>query len=229
MIAGSVIGFLFWMFLPQQYTAVSKLSVSIDYNRTGKLDDLEQDRLLGITEDILHSDSVMKTVFEKASETDYQTFFETTRTTRTNETWSLAITEKDPKEAAKLSLLWLDTAFDALHEAHRHAILAEAYQNELDGLTRCIQDTARTAQPAGCPDDQETLSRLISGYTQKIQEELLSSSGISTAIRIGAKSPEQIQLRPASRSAAADTILGAFCGLIISFSLCWVPKENGRV
>ena len=229
MIAGGIIGYLLWMFIPQQYTAVSKLSVSIDYNRTGKLDDLEQDRLLGITEDILHSDSVMKSVFGKASETDYPTFFETTRTTRTNETWSLAVTGKDPKEAAELSLLWLDTACEALHEAHRHAILAEAYQNELDGLTRCIQNTVQTAQPAGCPDDPESLSGMITGYTQKIQDELLSSGGISTAIRIGEKNPEQLQLRPSSRTAAADTILGAFCGLIISFALCCVPKGNDRV
>ena len=62
MLAGALLGWVLWMFLPQQYTAVSTLSVSIDYNRTGKLDDLEQDRLLGITEDMIHSDKVMKAV-----------------------------------------------------------------------------------------------------------------------------------------------------------------------
>lgn len=228
MLAGAILGYLLWMFIPQQYSAVSTLSVSIDSSRTGKLDDLQQDRLIGITEDIIHSDSVMKPVFEKSSETDYRSFFEKTRTTRTNETWSLSITGKDPKEAAELSVLWLNTAYDALHEAQRHAILAEAYQNELDGLTRCIQDTARTAAPAGCPDDPEALSQQITNCTKRIQEELNSSGGLSTAIRIGQKSPEQLQLRPASRSAAADTLLGAFCGLILAFALCWIPKESAN-
>ena len=43
MLAGAVLGYILWMFLPQYYTAVTRLSVSIDYNRTGKLEDLEED------------------------------------------------------------------------------------------------------------------------------------------------------------------------------------------
>ena len=92
MLAGALLGWVLWMFLPQQYTAVCTLSVSIDYNRTGKLDDLEQDRLLGITEDMIHSDKVMKAVYQHSSEPDYQAFFAHTATTRTNQTWSLKIT-----------------------------------------------------------------------------------------------------------------------------------------
>ena len=228
MLAGAVLGYILWMFLPQYYTAVTRLSVSIDYNRTGKLEDLEEDRLLGITEDIIHSDSVMEPVFAKASDDDYQTFFARTRTTRTNETWSLAVTGKDPEETAELSVIWLDSAWDALMDALRHAISAESWQNELDGLTRCIQDTARTASPAGCPDDPEEISARIDDYAQNIREELQASRGLSTAIRIGSKDPSQTELRPASRSAAADTMLGAFCGLLAAFALCWFPKGSGQ-
>ena len=228
MLAGAALGYILWMFLPQYYTAVTRLSVSIDYNRTGKLDDLEQDRLLGITEDIIHSDNVMEPVFAKASEDDYRAFFDRTRTTRTNETWNLAVTGKDPEETAKLSVIWLNSAWDALMDARHHAILAESWQNELDGLTHCIQDTASTASPAGCPDDPEALTVLIDDYAQKIREEMQASHGLSTAIRIGSKDPYQTELRPASRSAAADTMLGAFCGLIAAFALCWFPKESGQ-
>ena len=228
MLAGAILGYILWMFLPQYYTAVTRINVSIDYNRTGKLEDLEEDRLLGITEDIIHSDSVMEPVFAKAAEDDYRAFFDRTRTTRTNETWSLSVTGKDPEETAELSVIWLNSAWDALMDARHHAILAESWQNELDGLTRCIQDTARTASPAGCPDDPEDLSLRIDEYTQKIQEELRASRGLSTAIRIGSMDPSQTELRPASRTAAADTMLGAFCGLIASFALCWFPKESGQ-
>ena len=67
MVIGALLGWTAWLFLPQNYTAVTKLSVSIDYNRTGKLDPLEQDRMLGITEDFLHSEEIMRPVFEQSA------------------------------------------------------------------------------------------------------------------------------------------------------------------
>ena len=67
MLAGTLAGYVLWMFLPQEYNALTKLSISIDYNRTGKLDDLEEDRLIGVTEDILHSEAVMRPVLSVRS------------------------------------------------------------------------------------------------------------------------------------------------------------------
>ena len=228
MLAGALAGYVLWMFLPQEYNALTKLSISIDYNRTGKLDDLEEDRLIGVTEDILHSEAVMRQVFEKSSAETYEDFFARTRTFRTNDTWSLAVTGKDPQEIAASALLWLDKAYEMLQDAQRHAFLAEAYQNELDGLTRCVAESAEGVISSGCSGDPETLSQPIESYTQSIQEELQASHGLSTAIRIGQKHPERIELRAASRTAALSTILGAFCGLIISLAICMIPKGSKK-
>lgn len=226
MILGGIIGWILWMFLPQNYTATTRLSVSIDYNRTGKLEDLEQDRLLGITEDILHSDVVMKQLYQQTDYADYPTFFNTTATTRTNDTWSLSVTGKDPEECGRIAVLWLDTAYDALMQAKSHAIKAEAYRNELEGLTNCIQDGLGQQPSSGCLMDIEETHQQIEFYTQFIQEESAASHGLSTAIRIGQKNPEQLEIRPASRTAAVDTFLGALIGLLIAFAIPWIHRTE---
>lgn len=227
MIVGGLIGWILWMFLPQQFTAITHLSVGIDYNRTGKLTDLEEDRLIGVSEDMLHSYEVMEQVFRQSSIPDYQTFFEKTLTTRTNETWILAVTGTNPEEIGRLAVLWLDIAYDSLLTAKEHALKAEAYQNELEGLTRCIQDSAAVSISSGCPENRQEIMDQIDSYTHLIQDELSLSHGLSTAIQIGPKNSGQLELRSASRTAAADTLLGAFVGLLLAFAMVWFTK-NGK-
>ncbi len=222
MLLGALIGLAAWMYLPQQYVAIARLDVSIDYNRTGKLDDIEQDRILGVTEDVLHSEDVMDVVFRESSDPDYMSFYKKTRTNRTNERWYLTITDDDPEKISELALLWLDTAYEQLVDSLDHAIRAEALQNELDGLTRCVQNSA-PAYYTDCPADMEETGRLIDALAAKIREEKAVSRGLSTAIRPGAKQPRLLEIRSASRSAAADTILGALCGLTVACAIVWLP------
>ena len=220
-------GYAVWMYLPRHYIAITKLSVGIDYNRTGKLDDLEEDRLLGITEDIIHSDTVMNAVYlAQSSATDYRSFFRQTAITRTNQTWSLMISGKNPEELGKAAVLWLDTAAEALRAALEHAVFAEALLNELEGLTRCVQDSTSAVMTSGCPDKREDLHLHISELSEQISEELRLSCGLSTAIRLGPQNPDQLQIRPASRGAAADTLIGALIGLLAAFAIVWLPERN---
>ena len=228
MLAGGLLGYVLWMFLPQQYTAVSRLSVSINYNQTGKLEDLQEDRLIGVAEDILHSDEVMEQIFQQSDYPDYQTFFDHTQTSRTNETWSLAIKGKDPEEIGRLSLLWLKTAHASLSAAHDHAIRAEAMQNRLEGLTRCIQDSTASAIPAGCPSDRNETMQQIGFYTEAIQEELSLSHGLSPALLVGPENDSRLEIRPASRNAAQDTFFGALAGLLAAFAIVWFGENGDR-
>ena len=225
MVIGALIGYAAWMYLPRHYTAITKLSVGIDYNRTGKLDDLEQDRLLGITEDMIHSDRVMKTVWEHTSEPDYPAFFAHTATTRTNQTWSLKVTGRDPKEIGTAAVVWLDLARNELRNALDHAILAESLQNEIEGLSRCIQDSVTAGMNTGCPGTPEDTFKTIESLSARLNEEQLQSGGISSAIRLGPMNPEQLQVLPASRSAAANTLLGALAGLLAAFVIVLFPGK----
>lgn len=228
MLLGALIGCAVWMFLPQHYIASVRLNLSIDFNRTGKLGDLEEARLIGIVEDSLHSDGIMEKVYEKSSQTDFRAFYNRTQIYRTNEDWSLTVTGDDPEEIGRLALVWLDEAYDLLYERREHAIRAEALRNELDGLTRCVQDSLTGPALSLCDTDPDELFRRIDIYTAAILEEDQAASGLSAAVLIGEKNPKQLELRPVSRGMAADTLLGALCGLLISFAIVWLPDKDSK-
>ena len=226
MLIGGLIGLIVWMFIPQQYTASVRLNISIDYNRTGKLDDLEEERVIGVVEDILHSDSVMETVYRESGMEDYRSFYDKTQITRTNDDWRLSLRNNDPEKAGKLALLWLDTAHEALYDHMSHAVRAEALQNELEGLTRCIQNSGNAGFTAVCGADPEALRRDIDTLTGQILTENKAAGGLSTAILIGEMNPKQLGIRPSSITAAAGALLGTFCGLLAAFALVWLPRRE---
>ncbi len=48
--------------LPERIEATATLSISIDHHRTGVLTDLEQDRMIGVSEDIIRSADVLEAI-----------------------------------------------------------------------------------------------------------------------------------------------------------------------
>ncbi len=229
MLIGGLAGLIAWMFIPQQYTASVRLNISIDHNRTGKLEDIEEERIIGVAEDILHSDNVMDVVYRKSGADDYRKFYDTTQTTRTNHVWRLSLRGNDPEKTGSLTLLWLDTAYESLYAHISHAIRAEALRNELDGLTRCVQNNGNTAYTAICNADPETLKHDIDTLTEEISAEYKASGGISSAILIGEKNPEQLEIRASSLSVPVSVLIGAFCGLLAAFALVWLPRRREQV
>ena len=226
MLLGALFGWIAWMFLPQNYIASVRLNLSIDFNRTGKLDDLEEARLIGIVEDSLHSDEIMEKVFAKSNADDFRGFYDTTQIYRTNEDWSLTVTGEDPEEIGRLARVWLDEAYELLYERRTHAIRAEALQNELDGLTRCIQNSGSAALAAVCDTDPEETLKKIDTYTEQIIGENELACGMSSALLIGEKNPQQLEIRSLSRPAGVCVLLGAFCGLLIAFAAAWFPEKG---
>ena len=76
-------------------------------------------------------------------------------------------------------------------------------------------------------ENREEIFRRIDEYTKAIQDEFSASHGLSSAVIIGQKDP-QLELKPASRTAAADTLIGAFVGLLAAFALEWFPKKESQ-
>lgn len=225
MILGGVIGLHVWLFSPKTYTASVTLAVGIDYNRTGTLSELEEDRLLGISEDIIHSDEVMAVPFALSGETDYNAFFRRTNVSRTNSAWTLSVSGKDAELTGRLALSWLDAAHERLIDAQEHAIKAEALRNELEGLTRCVQYSAENVPASVCPVVEEDA---LNEYAARIIEEENVSHGLPSAVRVGAANPNELTLKSASRGAAFGTLLGALCGLLAAFAFVWFPQKKDR-
>ncbi len=224
MICGGILGFILSLIIPGRYCATVFLSTDIDYNKTGSLETLEEDRMLGITEDIINSEPVLTNACMEAGwdGCSVQKFRENMRITRTAGTWSLSILSNDPKIAASTALAWLNAADTALRDAQTHALRAEAYQKELDGVSECLHEIFINGKSALCPISRQEIEERIKTLSEEITKENTEAYGLSSAIRIGAKSPDLLQLKAASRTAAEGTILGAFVGLLTAFIWAWV-------
>ena len=116
MICGGILGFALSLIIPGRYCATVFLSTAIDYNKTGSLETLEEDRMLGITEDIINSEPVLANACMEAGwdGCSVQKLRENMRITRTAGTWSLSIISDDPQIAAVSALAWLNAADTAL-------------------------------------------------------------------------------------------------------------------
>ena len=161
----------------------------------------------------------------KASMTDYDAFFRRTAVSRTNSAWTMSVSGSDAKLTGELALAWLDAARERLLDAQEHAIKAEALRNELDGLTRCVQYSAENVPASVCPVVEEGI---LDKYAARIIAEENVSHGLPSAVRVGASNPNALTLKPASRGAAFDTLLGALCGLIAAFAFVRFPAEKER-
>lgn len=225
MIIGAVLGFGISLAVPKEYKATVYLSATIDYNKVGKLDQLEEDRILGIPEDIINSDPVLEMVCEGDESCSPAWLRDHMLISRTLDTWSLSIIEKDAKHAAGTAVKWLDHAHQALMDALEHAFKAEAYQKELDGTAECIRNGASSAASVACSGIEESRSEIdrLSGL---IRDELEASHGLSSAIRIGTCSPEKLTLRTASRSSAEGAVWGMLTGLLLSIGIIWFKARK---
>lgn len=223
MICGGILGFAMSLIIPGRYCATVFLSTAIDYNKTGSLEILEEDRMLGITEDIINSEQVLSNACLEAGwdGCSVQELRENMRITRTAGTWSISIYSNDPKIAAASALAWLNAADTALRDAQIHALRADAYQKELDGISGCLHEFFTDGKSALCPISQQEIEAKIKTLSEEITNENTEAHGLSSAIRIGTKSPDQLQLKTASRTAAKGTILGAIIGLLTAFIWVW--------
>ena len=230
MILSATIGFVLAVLLPKEYAATVFIETAVDYNRTGSLEDLEQDRILGIAEDIINSDSVFSTVGEKVDHESVEELRERIRISRTNDQWSLTMVGNDPEGIAELALAWLDAAWNALTEAQTHAARAELLQEQVDVLEPCISLIGTASLPTVCYEKSfSEVQDEINRYSEAYSQEMVLSKGLSTAVRFGEKNPGALRLENASRTVAERTFFGAIAGLLLSFLFEWFHPDKEKI
>lgn len=232
MILCGAAGYLISEIQPRSYRATVYLTTAIDHNRTGSLDELEEDRMLGIAEDIINSDVVFQTVCQNLDFCTPKDFRQSIQIERTIDLWALTVFSKDPADAVTRARLWLETAYDALIKSQNHAIRAEALKIRLDGFESCIQDSVSGNPPAVCAEaDFETLLENIRQTAETIQQEQLLSNGISSAVMFGPLNPGHILLQDSRSTRGILTLIGSFIGLLLSGLLVFLlpaDKEKGK-
>lgn len=237
MIIGGIAGFLLFYILPRVYSVSVYLTTAIDYNRTGSLDELEEDRMLGIAEDIINSDLVLQSVCQKLEACSPASFRENIRIERTIDFWSLTVSSKDAADAVRRARLWLETAYSVLADSQNHARQAEILEIRSTGMESCVQESVNGVPPVICDEPNfETLLDKIQKNSEEIAHQRHLSNGISSAILFGPMNLDHIDLKQSGSSHGFLTIIGSIIGLLFflvciffshdSFEKLEIPSED---
>ncbi len=217
MIAGGILGYGASFLRPPSYQATAYLTTAIDYSRTGSLEELEADRMLGIAEDILNSDGVFRQLCQERVSCDPGEIRQSVQVERTIGLWALSVFSDDAAEAVTLARGWLEAARAVLLERQTHALQAETLSLQLEGMAVCVQNAVNGNPPAVCSGkDLDTLLADIQAVSARIQQEQLLSGGISSAVVFGPLNLDHIQLRNLRTAPGLFTLLGALAGLFLS-------------
>ena len=223
-ILGGIAGFFLARILPERYTATAFLSVSIDHNQTGALTDLEEDRMIGVMEDIIKSTPVIAKVCQDGSVCTNEEFLERISLNRTNDRWYLTVSGNDPDETAASVSNWYDEAYSALTQSSVHATEARFFERSLDNLSTCVAHIGDQSILSNCPADAAESFAMIEETSQRYHASLSLSNGLSPAIVMGLKQngPADIRMERSSSSQGLLTLLGALIGFLVSLLICFL-------
>lgn len=171
-IIGGLIGLGVFAVKKPVYEARVTLTISINYARTGVLEQYDKDLALGTAAGVIFSTDVMLQVADAAQDNDIPVDFETLKNSSVMERkasqWTLRVRAADPDHAAFLANTWIDIGIDALDTAYAHAITAYSLQDYIDTLETCMQQVAVNAIVPICPYTSVT----------ELQAELASASSL---------------------------------------------------
>lgn len=229
MLFGAFGGWGMHLMNPPIYQARASLATSIDFNRTGKLEDTALDQILGMNEDVITSPELFEKAADQAAaqgiDLDGPEFRRIASTDRSHSEWILRVIYPDADKAAMLANIWADVAYESLSEAYLHAIRAEGLLRYLDSLESCLeQSVASGPVQAFCyPGNLEALQSELEKTGKQAQVERLSSYGISTAVTFSQGSEAQVSSRPVQNDRNVFIFAGMGMGLLIGI---WVLYLN---
>lgn len=226
-ILGGIAGFFLSRILPERYTATAFLSFSIDHNQTGALTNLEEDRMIGVMEDIIKSTPVIAKVCQDGSVCTKDEFHESTSLNRSNDRWYLTASGNDPDETAAFVSNWYDEAYSALTQASLHATEARFFERSLDNLSACVTHIGDQSILSNCPADAAESFAMIEEASQTYHASLALSNGLSPAIRLGLKQngSADIRIDRSSFSQGLFTLLGTLIGFLVSLLICFLAPH----
>jgi hypothetical protein len=218
---GAAAGYILHRLQPEQYLARATISSVIDFNRTGALNDLQQDQMVAIAEDLMTSPETFAAAAEKARQQginiDGPEFRRIALVDRSYSEWVLRVLYSDPQKAAQLADIWAEVSYQSLVEAYGHAVRGEGLLRYLDSLESCLKQSV-TVEPvmANCnPNSTESIQAELEKAGKLAQEERVASHGISTALVFSQWKSAEIPAKPA-QFGKNNMILG---GMIIGFLL----------
>jgi len=212
MMLGGLVGFALNRIRPPLYEAISVIAVSIDFSRSGDLEDYEEDYVIGIAGDVIQSSEVVAHVADLAGisqdQLNSQLYLE-----RSYYTWTLRARDASSQRAAELANLWADQAVQELGASLEQALLADRYANQLDQLEDCM------AHPEPAPVLCSDLSQVrlqIEEISTLQRDAIVQSRGVPSYTLFTLSQRAAVPTRPAVFNQGQMVLAGALIGLLLA-------------
>ncbi len=225
-ILGAGVGFaLHWIQKPV-YESRASITASINYVRTGKLTDVEEDEALNVVGDIIASDEIKELAFTRATQ---DAKLEQTGdlpqmiVEREGSRFVFRVRSTDPQLSANIVNYWSQSAFEILSIAGQNAEQAEQYWIIIEDLSSCIQ-RATMVQPAfvGCTDSNLTqLLAEISRVEPELNAAQQGARGVQPGMMFFAGELAEKNTSPVANS----TNLLVFGGAVVGFMIGIIAVE----
>ncbi len=226
MCLGGMLGMGLHLLILPVYQTRAVISAGVDFARTGKLTDVEEDYIIKKVGDLIGSDAVIEETIELAAaqgiNLDRQTFDEMHFLQRSFNNWLLVVRAENPQQATVLANLWADAAWAALTESSLHLIKLDSYETALNSQITCrdLQLTSGLSSICvlGTTSDIETQ---IDETASIMQTERLAARGLVSGTVFNlteyAAVPAEPQILGSNTLVLAGTLLGGLLACLFLF------------
>jgi hypothetical protein len=212
MILGGLFGLLLSRLRAPLYEATAVISISIDYARSGDLEDYEADYVIGIAGDVIASSDVYAAVAAQAGldsdQLKLNLFIE-----RSYHTWTLRARHSSPEQAAMLANLWADQAMSELSAALEQSLLADRYARLVEQLQACL---AQPEPAAALCRDVDQVRQQIAEVTAGESNARVLSRGIPAYTLFTLSRRAALPTRPVVFGQGQMVFSGALIGLLLA-------------
>lgn len=223
-IIGGLAGILFFALKQPVYEAQARVTMGIDFTRTGYMEQYDKDLALGSAAGVIYSADVIHQVVEAARVEGIATDFDTLRKAaileRKSYEWILRLRDNSPEHAAWLANKWLEIGVGALDQAYRHSLTAANLQDYMDSLSTCLQQVGVTTAVPLCPyqnvkDLQNELENAENQYAIEKPASRNIFPGLTYSVSLLASPPASPSLYGRNNVTAAGLFIGLLVGIIL--------------
>ncbi|MCE5207671.1 MAG: hypothetical protein LLG42_05085 [Chloroflexi bacterium] len=229
MCLGGMLGMGLHLLIPPVYQTRAVISAGVDFARTGKLTDVEEDYIIKKVGDLIGSDAVIEETIELAAaqgiNLDRRTFDEMHFLQRSFNDWLLVVRAEDPQQATVLANLWADAAWSALSEASLHLIKLDSYEKYLDSQITCRDLQLTTGLRSICfLASVADINSQIDETVSIMQTERLAARGLVSGTVINLTEYATVPAAPKILGRNTLTLAGALLGGLLACLFLFVRK-----
>jgi hypothetical protein len=205
MLLGVLGGYLLNRARPPLYEAHASIAISIDFTRSGDLQDFEQDYVVGIVGDVIASSRIRESLAADFGLTPTE-LADRMSFDRSYYIWTIRARDPSPQRAADLANRWADQAYHDLGLALEQAMLADRFARQLDGLELCLEEAC---------SDLDDIQAHIQSLTALEAPARIASRGIMPYTRFDWVQQATVPTRPAVFNVGQSVLSGALVGFLL--------------